>query len=369
MGVGGSSAGDASLPSYQDADAQEIIDEVTRTFISRLAALNSALLQDADTLEQLYEQVRSTILEVLARTKSTIDPAPQSTSLGATGPFLSIVGASRAYQGIHPAESLRAAGELFDVALPIIVRHRGFQGTEIPLVSQRLHQAIINRVALASLPYVESLLAKLHSYAEKERHRISRELHDSVGHEIALSRQHFDMYRYFSGNDREKADHEFMTGLSSLDEALRTVRHLSTELRRSVDRDGIQAAIDSYLRNNVPVGIQASLQIIGDAKILPASINEELYMIMREACRNALRHGQPSEIRLTMMITESEVTAAISDNGCGFSAGALDNPACGGMQSMTERVELLNGLLEVESTVGEGTTITARVPLSNRVVL
>jgi signal transduction histidine kinase len=353
---------------YQDVDAREIIDEVTDGLRRRLTALNSALLQDAGTFEELTERVRPIILGVLERTVPEDAQAPQTFSSPAADPLLSVeVRTGLAREGVHPVESLRAAGELFDVALPIITRHLGLQGDKILQVSQCLHQEIMDKAALASLFYEEFLLTNMHSLVDKERQRISRELHDRVGHGMALAVQHFDMYRYFRKTGDVRADHEFATGLESLDEAFRTVRLLSTELRRSVGDDGISAAIDSYLRDNVPVGISASLQITGDVKILPPLIGEELYMIMREACHNALRHGQPSEIGLKLVITDSEVTAAISDNGRGFSVAAPGNPAGGGLPSMTERAELLHGVLRVESTVGEGTTVTVRVPLPNGV--
>jgi signal transduction histidine kinase len=353
--VGGSPAGSSPTVSYREVDTQAIIDDVLTAFRRRPTALGSALLQDDGTSKELAEQVRSVLQDVLVLPAS----GGQSTSL------LSIeVGPSRTRRGIHPVESLRVAGELFDVALPIIVRHCGFQDLEILNVSRRLHQSIMRRVSVASLPYVEFLLAKLHSSREEERHRISRELHDRVGHGMALALQHFDLHRYFSEFDDVRAEREFRAGFTSLDEALRTVSSFSAELRRSVGDDGVKAAIESYLQDNVPDKVDASLEIIGDAKMLSAPVSEELYLIMREACRNALRHGYPTELRLTIKVTESEVTAAVSDNGIGFSAEAPDTPVGGGLPSMRERAELLNGSLTVESAIGEGTTVTVQVPLT-----
>lgn len=350
MGLGGSPAGDALPASDQGIQTQEILDEVLAALRRRLAAHGSALLRDVGTSRELSEQVRSILQDALG------SPAPAD-ALSAQ------VGMSRARKGIHPVESLHAADELFDVALPIVVRHCGSDGLEILSICQRLHQAIMSRIALASLPYVEYLLTKLHASREEERHRISRELHDRVGHGMAVALQHLDMYQYFRRIGDPRAEREFTAGLTSLDEALLTVRHMSTELRRSVGEDGIKTAIESYLRDNVPGGIRALLEITGDTKMLPAPVSEELYLIMREACRNALRHGQPDELRLTMAITESDVTAVVSDNGRGFSVA--DTPAGGGLPSMTERVELLNGMLMVSSAIGEGTTVTVRVPLAS----
>lgn len=366
MGVGGNPAGDPPLGSRQDVDTEAVIDDVLTAFRRRLAGLDSALLQDALTSQELAKQVRSILQDVLGLPEPGDALPAHSIGPADSDPLLSIeVGTSRARRGIHPVESLRAAGELFDVALPVIVRSYRLQDLEILNVSQRLHESIMKRISLASLPYVEFLLTKLHASREEERHRISRELHDRVGHGMALALQHLDMHNYFSGTDDVRAEREFQAGLMSLNEALRTVQHLSAELRRSVGEDGIKSAISSYLQDNVPGDIDASLEITGDPKMLPPTISEELYLIMREACRNALRHAHPTEMRLTMAVTESEVTATVSDNGCGFRVKAPDTSAGGGLPSMTERVELLNGILTVESAIGAGTTVTVRVPLTN----
>lgn len=366
MGVGGSPAGGSPPGSRQDVDTDAIIDDVLIAFQRRLVGIDSVLLQDVGTSAELTEQVRCILHDVLGLLEPADALPAQSIDSADPDPLLSIeVGTSRARRGIHPVESLRAAGELFDVALPVIVRDRGLQEPEIVSLSQRLHASIMKRVSLASLPYVEFLLTKLHASREEERHRISRELHDRVGHGMALALQHFDMHRYFSGINDSRAERAFQAGLTSLSEALRTVQHLSAEMRRSVGEDGIKSTIASYIQDNVPGGIDASLEINGDPKTLPPTISEELYLIMREACRNAVRHAHPTEIRLTMTVADSEVTAVVSDNGRGFRMGAPDTPVRGGLPSMTERVELLNGILTVESAIGEGTTVTVLVPLSN----
>jgi signal transduction histidine kinase len=368
VGVGGRRGGNTSPPNQQVVDTQAIIEEVIKAFLRRLAVLGSALLQDVITFGELSDQVRSILDEVLGIPEPEDASPPQAISQAAPvpDPLLSVeVGTSRARSGIHPVESIQAAGELFDVALPIIARYHSLTGREILDVSQRLHQAIMNRIALASLPYVEFLLAKVHATGEKERQRISRDLHDRVGHAMALALQHFDMHRYFSDVDSARANQEFTAGLTSLDDALRTVRQLSSELRRSVGEDGIKAAVESYLRDVVTSGVQTSVSITGDAKVLPPTISEELYLIMREACHNALIHGQPSELRVALTVTEAEFVGTVADNGLGFIVGTPGNSAGGGMPSMAERVELLNGTLTVDSAVGEGTTVNVRVPLNS----
>jgi signal transduction histidine kinase len=88
-----------------------------------------------------------------------------------------------------------------------------------------------------------------------------------------------------------------------------------------------------------------------------------LHLVLREATRNALRHSRPTELSLTVAVTDSAVTASIIDNGCGFDMAAIGAAPAGGLSSMTERVEFLHGTLELNSEIGIGTAITLWVPL------
>jgi signal transduction histidine kinase len=141
------------------------------------------------------------------------------------------------------------------------------------------------------------------------------------------------------------------------------VRQLSAELRRSVGKNGLKGAIEDYLWANVPSEVRADLIVAGDVNTLPPRICEELYLILREATRNALRHAHPTELRLTMAVTDSAVAASITDNGCGFDLAAIRAAPAGGLSSMTERVELLHGTLELNSEIGTGTAVSLLVPL------
>jgi signal transduction histidine kinase len=360
--VGGTVAGDGCSPTQRNGDAEAIIGEVISAFQRRLIALDSVLLRDAETFSELSGQARSILRDVLEVPEQE---DPLTAEHPGPDPLLSVeAGTNRARRGVHPTQSLQAADELFDVALPIIVRHRGLTGQGLVSVSQRLHKAITRRLTLASLPYVDFLLTKVHSIGQQERYRMSRELHDRVGHGMALAMQRFDLHRFFDGTDAVRAEREFNAGLASLDDVIRTVRQLSTELRKSVGEEGIKTAIESFLRESEVFGVVTSLEITGDAKIIPAPISEELFLIIREACRNATKHGHPSELRVTLTVTEAEVFATVSDNGRGFRVDAPDNCGSGGMPAMAERAELLNGTLEVSSEVGEGTTVAVRAPLT-----
>ena len=201
-----------------------------------------------------------------------------------------------------------------------------------------------------------------------EWRRISRELHDSIGHSMALALQHLDLHGHFISGDPERAQRELDAAVNSLNESLRAVRHLSAELRWSVRKAGLRRALEEYLLANVPHEVRIDLRFSGGVNVLPSDICEELYLILREAIRNSLRHAQPSELRIAIVADETTVTASVGDNGHGFDIATMKDLPGGGLSSMAERVRILRGTLDLKSVIGEGTLVIFRVPLARNKV-
>jgi signal transduction histidine kinase len=350
-----------------------VIEEVLVKLRHRLESGHSALLLDPTTAGELERQVTYVLEDVLGRTGSA---APGSmTPTGVARLFSVEVGATRAQRGVHPIESLRAATELFGVALPIIAAYYA-EAAQVPVLatSLALHEAIMDRVGLASLSYVDLLLEKLRASRQEERRRIARELHDRVGHGMALALQHIDLSQYYAeqdcatgggsaGKNAAVVRNEIGVAVSALTEAMHTVQLLAAELRRSVGTVGIESGLRAYLTSNVPAGIRADLRVAGDVKALPPNVSEELYLIMREAVRNAVRHGAPTDLRLLVEVSEDLVTASVTDDGVGFDPSGYGANTGGGLPSMFERAELLRGVLELTSEIGTGSRVEVRVPL------
>lgn len=340
----------------------EIVEEVLAALRHRLGTENSVLVRDPAAFEELARQVGYVLEDVLARADR-----PAGSGMAPTGEarlFSVEVGVQRARQGVHPVESLRAATALFEVALPVIAARFAGDAPQLLAVSLALHEAIMDRVVLGALSYVDFLLDKLQASRREERRRIARELHDRVSHGMGLALQNLELHRHYVSRDAERAEAKLTATVGALNEALRTVGQLSAELRRSVGIDGIEQALQAYLKAAVPAPVQATLTITGDAKALPPSMSEELYLIMREATRNALRHADPTELRLALAVAETTVTAAVTDNGSGFDPETVVRAPGGGLLSMSERAQLLRGTLELASAPGNGTTVTVRVPLA-----
>jgi signal transduction histidine kinase len=216
----------------------------------------------------------------------------------------------------------------------------------------------------AASTYVDYLLTKVHSSHRDERRRLARELHDMAAPAVALALQNIDLYGVYSATDELKAAGYLSTARSSLLDALSIIRDLSAQTREAVGRSGLREAITRYIETVHP-SIAVELNTTGDLAGLHVAHREEVFLVVREAIRNALNHASPQ--RITVSITaDSYLVAEVADDGTGFDAESkLADKDSVGLNSMRERAELLGGTVEVTSCPGSGTRVRLSVPIAD----
>ena len=99
----------------------------------------------------------------------------------------------------------------------------------------------------------------------------------------------------------------------------------------------------------------ASLNTMEDQKKIA------LYRVFQELITNAIRHGHPSEINVQMHTTETAVILSCEDDGTGFDRSAKHFGR--GLVNVADRIEVLHGVLEIDSRQGEGTFVSIVIPL------
>ncbi len=203
-----------------------------------------------------------------------------------------------------------------------------------------------------------------------ERTRIAREMHDTVVQgcvgvstliEAAAGSARFDQDLMLECLDNARI-HLRLT----LDEA----RQALTDLRHDSFENGLPGALSELaqaVRNEKAIPVD--LEVAGAAVPLPDSTNRTLLLVTREAIRNALSHAAPSNVTVRLHFAPSVIRLEIQDDGCGFVPGSacLADEGHFGILGMRERMEQTGGSLEVSSSPGVGTTVTARLPLGQRV--
>ena len=214
------------------------------------------------------------------------------------------------------------------------------------------------------------LLRRLVTAQEDERRRVSRELHDQLGQ---------DLTALILGLKALEAvvpeEPPGRRGLREMQEIVgrigREVHDLAVELRpTALDDLGLRAALDNYVAQwSVRAGIAVDFHCSGlDAARLTPAVETTIYRVVQEALTNVLKHARADRVSVIVERRNDHVIALIEDNGQGFTpedSGGL--AVLGwriGLLGMHERVALVGGALQVESSPGAGTTVRGRIPLS-----
>ena len=205
---------------------------------------------------------------------------------------------------------------------------------------------------------------------EEERKRIARELHDETSQALAALMLGLDTIGAAITHDpREAAIHQ-ESAKAIAKGLLEDIRRITTDLRPSLLDDlGLIAAVTWYGEERLtPFGVALHLDAdgLGDRR-LPSDIEIALFRIIQEAITNIVRYAHASRVDIRLERQNGLITLQVSDDGQGFDpalsqASNLQGRGLG-LRGMQERVSILGGEFHLQTHVGEGTTISVRVPV------
>jgi signal transduction histidine kinase len=204
-----------------------------------------------------------------------------------------------------------------------------------------------------------ALTGRLLTAHEDERRHLARELHDDLTQRLA--RLAIDAGRLERGGGTDGAAADMRRDLVRLSE---DVHALSYRLHPAVLDDlGLVEALKAECDRVARLG---ALRVEVDAHDVPEALPSDaslcLFRVAQEALSNAARHARASAVSVLLSPSGKGLQLAVSDNGSGFDLGRSPDHASLGLASMRERVRLLRGELDIESTPGRGTTVVAWVP-------
>lgn len=209
---------------------------------------------------------------------------------------------------------------------------------------------------------------KLERYSEtieelsilRERNRISREIHDSVGHTLSAVLIQLQALNYVVDKNNEQ-------GISMINEMTSFVKNGIENVRRTVrqlkptdfDRyEGIFAIEEMITKYKKLTGAEIRLILSKEKRALSSDESFISYRIVQEALNNAIRHGHASLIEVSMQFFEDKLYIRIKDNGVG--TDKINKSF--GITGMEERVKKLGGSLDVKSKKNKGFEVTVNIP-------
>lgn len=200
---------------------------------------------------------------------------------------------------------------------------------------------------------------------EKERKRISREIHDGPAQSLAnilIRSEIVDLA--FRDGATEQALTEMKSIRESIRQALREVRRIIYDLRpMALDDLGLFPTIKKHISsiseyNNIDI----DLALHGDERRLDPHYEVAVFRIIQEGLQNAIKHAKASRIIVRLEIRDNLIALNIEDDGIGFDPENINKKDSYGLIGMKERVDLLDGELTIKSEPNRGTKIVVKLP-------
>jgi signal transduction histidine kinase len=211
---------------------------------------------------------------------------------------------------------------------------------------------------------VRELAERMLQVEERERRRISRELHDEAGQLLPYVRLQLEMI------ERELDTPPAIT--KRLAEAREAIGRTVLEIRRVLsdlspavlEQLGLAAAVRQLLvRLREVHGVSGRLEAEGLAT-LPEKTAILVYRLVQECCNNVARHSSASHLNVSLSAADGMLKMRIQDDGVGFRvAEALGKPESYGLAGMRERVALAGGKFEIVSSPGQGARVSVVIPI------
>ena len=202
---------------------------------------------------------------------------------------------------------------------------------------------------------------------ERERQRVSRELHDEAGQALTALKMSLELLSSELPMDSEAVGDRINGAVGLTVSTMENIRLLARGLRPpELDAVGLTGTLEGYCREFAEL-TGLSITYMGDqSPRLSEAINICFYRYLQEALTNVAKHAQAKSVRVELRSQAGEVSVSVSDDGRGFArkSGRLGptQPKGIGLLGMRERFETLGGRLDIESRPGKGTRLVAHVP-------
>jgi len=225
----------------------------------------------------------------------------------------------------------------FTLAIIAVVRYVSFRRLRLKL------QALAQQAAL-----------------DKERTRIARDLHDDLGGSLTQVKQLFELALHNHASPDKMSQYlqrglaKTQSGIKALDETVWAVNPHNDTLPYLIDYIG-QSAVEFL--HAADIRCRADLPASPPARNISAEARHNLFLAVKEALTNVVRHAQASEVQLQAGVNEDSLTLTIKDNGRGFERIA-DDARADGLRNMRQRMEEIGGQFHIQSRPGAGTDIS-----------
>lgn len=196
---------------------------------------------------------------------------------------------------------------------------------------------------------------------ENERKRIAGDLHDELGPVLSAVR--------LQVNHLEPADETeriiLQKSSSQIDEVIKRFREISYDLLpNTLVRKGLVKATEEFI-GRMSEAYQLRIEFTSDEVRLQPDREVNLYRILQEIIHNSVKHARATLLTIDMKVNGSKLHINTKDDGIGFNYEAMKTNEGGlGMLNLQSRVEVLNGVLKIDTQPGKGTLFFIEIPVT-----
>lgn len=196
-----------------------------------------------------------------------------------------------------------------------------------------------------------------------ERALLARELHDSIAQSLAFLKIQVQLLRTaMAKNDADKTALALGELDSGLKDSIADVRELLVHFRTRAQADDIDRAVQETLQKfQHQTGLQVNRKVIGEGLPLPQDVQIHVLHVLQEALSNVRKHAGARGVEIEVHKGEPW-RFVVRDDGAGFDEGGQRNELQVGLKIMRERAQQIGATVTVDSAIGQGTTVTLRVP-------
>jgi signal transduction histidine kinase len=205
---------------------------------------------------------------------------------------------------------------------------------------------------------------------EEERKKISRELHDEIAQTLTGINIRLAALKTEAAHNTRGLQNKISSTQRMVEKSVDIVHRFARDLRPTVLDDlGLIPALHSFVKTfSKQTRLHISLTVFAGVEKLDNASRTVLYRVAQEALTNVARHAQANRVDVNIVKLPDSICMKIRDDGKSFRVDHVLHTKKNrrlGLLGMRERVEMVGGSFHVESAVGEGTTVQARIPFTN----
>jgi len=228
------------------------------------------------------------------------------------------------------------------------------------LITEQQHKLQQQEILSKLNQQEQSAIERMITSQELERKRIAGDLHDSLGSKLATLKRYIELI----GVNSETKDNNHNEALALADESYSDVRKIAHNINSGVlAEEGLIPALE-HMAKHISSMNEVKVEVISTVlkKRLSNHVEIQLFRVIQELLSNVIKHAQAKEANIQLIDHGPYLTVMVEDDGIGITENHAYNRGMG-MGSIENRVKLINGSYEIDSSPDAGTSVIINIPI------